>query len=86
MVVCGGYDEAAIGPIAKLPVWAFHGADDATVPVARSRDVIAALKARGGTPRYTEYPASERHGHFSWRPAYADPQLLPWMFGPAATP
>jgi predicted peptidase len=91
VTVCGGYDELTIGPIvqARLPIWAFHAADDPTVPVGRSREMIAALRARGATPRYTEYPASEHHGHFSWRPAYADPQLLPWMFGPAggdATP
>lgn len=91
VMVCGGYDELAIGSIAQahLPIWAFHAADDPTVPVGRSREMIAALRARGATARYTEYPASEHHGHFSWRPAYADPQLLPWMFGPArgdATP
>ncbi|MES1171662.1 MAG: prolyl oligopeptidase family serine peptidase [Bacteroidota bacterium] len=82
VIVCGGYDEAAVAPIARLPLWVFHAADDKTVPVARSRDMIAALKALGGTPRYTEYPATDQHGHFSWRPAFADPGLLPWMFGP----
>jgi predicted peptidase len=83
VIVCGGYDETTVAPIigAHLPVWAFHAADDPTVPIARSRQMIAALRARGGTPKYTEYPASEHHGHFSWRPAYSDPELLPWMFG-----
>jgi predicted peptidase len=84
VIVCGGYDELVVAPIVRLPIWAFHAVDDPTVPVARSRDIIAALKALGGSPRYTEYPASAHHGHASWRPAYADPELLPWMFGPAA--
>ncbi len=81
VIVCGGYDEMTVAPILRIPIWAFHAADDPTVPVGRSRDMITALRSLGGQPRYTEYPASQRHGHFSWKPAYADPDLLPWMFG-----
>jgi len=80
--VCGGYDEDQVGPLVGLSLWAFHAEDDPVVPVGRTRDVIAAMRARGGQPRYTEYPASARHGHFSWIPAYGDRELLPWMFGP----
>ncbi|HEX2661140.1 MAG TPA: prolyl oligopeptidase family serine peptidase, partial [Polyangia bacterium] len=80
--VCGGYDETQVASLVGLPLWAFHAEDDPAVPVGRTRDVIAAIRAHGGTPRYTEYPASAHHGHFSWIPAYGDPQLLPWMFGP----
>lgn len=79
--ICGGYDETALEPIVKLRLWAFHAEDDRTVPVARTRELITALRARGGQPRYTEYPASAKHGHFSWIPAYKDPELLPWLFG-----
>ena len=82
--ICGGYDETQVAGLVGLPLWAFHAADDPAVPVARTRDVIAALRAAGGEPRYTEYPASARHGHFAWIPAYADPGLLPWMFGAAS--
>jgi predicted peptidase len=78
--VCGGYDETKIAPLVDMPVWAFHAADDDSVPVERSRDVIAALRALGGKPKYTEYPAEAHYGHASWNPAYNDPQLLPWMF------
>lgn len=81
--ICGGYDEAAIAPLLRLPLWAFHAEDDPTVPVARTRTIVEALRALGGHPRYTEYPASAGHGHFSWIPAYAEPELLPWMFGAA---
>jgi predicted peptidase len=86
VIVCGGYDELTVAPLirAHLPIWAFHAVDDPTVPVERTREMIAALRAGGGTPRYTEYPASRRTGHLSWKPAYSDPQLLPWMFGPPA--
>lgn len=80
--ICGGYDETQVSALVGLPLWAFHAADDSTVPVARTRDVIDAIRAAGGHPRYTEYPASERHGHFAWIPAYGNPDLLPWLFGP----
>jgi len=82
--ICGGYDETQVGPLVNLPLWAFHAADDPTVPVARTREIIAAISKLGGHPRYTEYPASARYGHHSWIPAYGEPQLLPWMFGAPA--
>jgi MYXO-CTERM domain-containing protein len=79
--VCGGYDDDRVAALVGVPLWAFHAEDDPVVPVGRTRDVIAAIRAHGGQPRYTEYPASAHHGHFSWIPAYGDPELLPWMFG-----
>lgn len=84
VIVCGGHDPLAVAPLVQshLPLWVFHAADDPTVPVQRSREMIAALRAHGAAPRYTEYPASLHLGHPSWVPAYADPGLLPWMLGP----
>lgn len=75
--ICGGGDVAQAKAIKDVPVWAFHGDDDGVVKVRRSRDMIAAIKAAGGKPRYTEYP---KVGHFSWGPAYNDPELYAWMF------
>jgi predicted peptidase len=75
--VCGGADEATAPKIKDLPVWAFHGAKDTTVKPDRSRNMIAALKKAGGTPKYTEYPDV---GHNSWDPAFADPKLYEWLF------
>jgi predicted peptidase len=75
--VCGGGDEATAGKIAKIPVWAFHGAKDGVVKPARSRNMVEALKKAGGTPKYTEYPTV---GHDSWVPTYRDPELYKWLF------
>ncbi len=76
--ICGGGDESQAARLVGIPVWAFHGDEDAAVPVARSRNMITAIKAAGGTPKYTEYPG---FGHHSWVPAYADDSgLLDWMF------
>jgi predicted peptidase len=75
--ICGGGDENDAKTLAKIPIWTFHGAKDTAVPVARSRNMIAAIKKEGGDPRYTEYP---KEGHASWVPAYRDPELFRWLF------
>jgi len=62
--------------IGKVPVWAFHGADDWLVPARFSRELTQALKDAGGDVRYTEYPGV---GHASWEKAYADPKLFEWL-------
>jgi predicted peptidase len=75
--VCGGGDEALAERIAKVPVWAFHGARDGVVKPARSRNMIEALKQAGASPKYTEYADV---GHNSWVRAYRDPELFRWLF------
>ena len=75
--ICGGADDNAITTAQAVPVWAFHGECDPIVNVQHSRRAVAALQAAGGTPRYTEYP---RVGHDAWAHAFAEPNLLPWLF------
>jgi predicted peptidase len=75
--ICGGGDETTAPRFAGVPVWAFHGAKDNTVPVSRTRKMIEALQQAGGKPRYTEYPDCQ---HNSWDSAIHEPDLLPWLF------
>jgi predicted peptidase len=75
--ICGGGDETTATKIAKIPIWAFHGAKDPAVNVNRTRHMIAALKKAGGEPKYTEYPDE---GHASWVPAYKDAAMMKWLF------
>lgn len=75
--ICGGGDTALAARMAHVPIWAFHGAEDGAVQPRRSRDMIAALKQAGGTPRYTEYPKT---GHDAWTATYRDPELYAWLF------
>jgi len=63
--------------IGKTPVWIFHGGADEVVPPENSRKMKEALKAAGGDVRYTEYPGV---GHNSWDKAYAEPELVTWLF------
>ncbi len=75
--VCGGGDATRIGVAKGVPIWAFHGLLDPTVPVVRTQELIAALKSAGARPMFSEYPYV---GHDSWSNAYGEPELLPWMF------
>lgn len=75
--ICGGADEKQAKAIAKIPVWVFHGDQDGAVPVIRARNMVEAVKKAGGNPKYSEYPGVD---HFSWVPAFAEPELLKWLF------
>jgi predicted peptidase len=76
--VCGGGDKNNVKPLVGLPLWAWHGDADGAVNVERSREMIAAIKAAGGSPKYTELP---KVGHDSWNQAYNGPDnMLPWLF------
>lgn len=76
--VCGGGDPAQMaGPLKDLPIWAFHGDQDQAVLPARSREMVEAIKAAGGTKvKYTEYPGV---GHNSWDRAYGDAEVIAWL-------
>ena len=73
----GGADLETAATVAPVPIWAFHGAQDGAIRPERSRTMIAALADVGGEPRYTEYPAVGRN---AWKRAYAEPDLLSWLF------
>lgn len=88
MAVCGGGDEGAVKPLAGKPLWVFHSEDDQIVPVARSRNMVAAIRAAGGNPAYTEYPASMGLLHLSWNEAFLKtPEIFEGLLGsPAKAP
>jgi len=76
LALCGGGDPSQAATIRDLPVWAFHGDRDEAVPVRGSRQMIAALREAGGSPRYTE---AAGHGHDIWTAAYRDPAVVRWL-------
>lgn len=80
--ICGGGDTHQAEKFKHVPIWNFHGAKDDAVPIERSRSMIQALKDAGAKPKYTEY---KKVGHDSWVNAYAEPDLLPWLFGQKAS-
>jgi len=75
--ICGGCDLANASKLSHIPVWAFHGSLDTTVLPSSSREMMAALRASGGSPRLTEYPDV---AHESWEKALDTPELFDWLF------
>lgn len=73
--VCGGGDPDDAMRIVRIPCWCFHGAADDVIPAEASREMVEALRAAGGSPRYTEFPGV---GHNSWDPAYSMDELYGW--------
>jgi predicted peptidase len=76
LALCGGGDPAQAAALRDVPVWAYHGDQDAAVPVRGSRRMIDALRKAGGSPRYTEIPGG---GHDVWTIAYRDVAVMRWL-------
>lgn len=75
--LCGGGDESKAAQYKGTALWVFHGEKDETVPVANSRQMVAAIKKAGGQVKYTEYPGE---GHSIWTIVAKEPDLLEWLF------
>ncbi|NNM28140.1 MAG: prolyl oligopeptidase family serine peptidase [Akkermansiaceae bacterium] len=64
--------------LAKVPVYAFAGAQDRVVPAERSERMIAAIRKAGGKKaRLKVYPDE---GHNARRVVYSRPEFYDWMF------
>jgi predicted peptidase len=78
VAVCGGGDAARYNKtVKKIPFWIFHGDKDAVVGVEHSRSMVTRLEALKADVKYTEYPEVN---HNSWDYAFAEPELLRWLF------
>lgn len=79
--ICGyGDPDMLAGPLASMPVWAFHGLADKVVPPAKTTDVTKVLRDRRGKDgaelKETLYPGV---GHNSWENAFAEKELPGWF-------
>ncbi len=75
--ICGGGETLVARSLTKTPIWVFHGAKDAIVPLKRSEDMVAAVKRSQGNVEFTVYPEAQ---HDSWTETYANPDMWKWLF------
>ena len=75
--ICGGGDPGTVKSFVAVPVKAFHGAGDRMVLPEKSKMMVEALKAAGGTADYVELPDA---GHECWDQVYRDPDNMRWLF------
>jgi len=76
--ICGGDNLANVNKYKHVPVWIFHGGKDDVVNPAFSIAISNQLKIVGKEVKFTYFPDAN---HNSWDSAFAEPQLLPWLFG-----
>ncbi|MFW5742264.1 MAG: hypothetical protein ACOC2D_03235 [Spirochaetota bacterium] len=77
-VFIGGLlDPQLVGRVYGTPLWVFCDAADERAPIERTRAVVSAIWAGGGTrARYTE----TRDSGPVWNAAWREDRLLPWLF------
>lgn len=76
--ICGGGDTVRYDKqVKKMPFRVFHGDADQVVVVNNSRAMVRRLKQVKAKVQYTEYPGVN---HNSWDNAFAEPDLLRWLF------
>ena len=75
--IAGGWDPSEAAKLKDVPIWVFHGDQDKVVPTKYSQEMVTALKAAGGTPKYTEYKGV---GHDSWSRTYDAAETWDWLF------
>lgn len=75
--ICGGDNVANVKKYKNVPLWIFHGGKDDVVSSELSKDIADQLKIIGKEVKYTLYADAN---HNSWDSAFAEPQLLPWLF------
>jgi predicted peptidase len=75
-----------------VPIWAFHGDNDLTVPASGSTDMVEAIQRAGG--RRAKLTLYKGVGHAALNMAWTQDDLVEWVFsqqrpqpttGPAAT-
>ncbi|RZK60396.1 MAG: phospholipase [Pedobacter sp.] len=76
--ICGGDKIANAKKYKNVPMWIFHGGLDDVVNPQLSYSVFRELRKLGQEPKYTIYPKAN---HNSWDSAFAEADLLPWLFG-----
>jgi predicted peptidase len=74
--ICGGGNPILARRIKDIPAWVFHGDADRVVPVARSEEMVEALKKVGADVKFTHYEGVD---HDSWTRTYANEELYQWM-------
>ena len=77
VAICGGAHPATAKQLRKTNWWIFHGAKDDVVLPEYSQQMADALHKARASVKFTLYPNAN---HNSWDPAFAEPELLQWLF------
>ncbi|HMB63522.1 MAG TPA: prolyl oligopeptidase family serine peptidase [Eudoraea sp.] len=59
-----------------MPIWVFHGTEDASISYSESEEMVNKLRSMGYDVKFTTY---EGVGHSSWVQAYTTQELYEWF-------
>jgi len=68
--------------LAQMPVWLFHGTADASAPIAETKELVQAIEAAGGHPRFNSF---EGRDHFILD-VYDQPDVYDWLLQHSEAP
>ena len=74
--VAGGGRIETSSELANLPIWAFHGDEDKTVPIEGTTKIIEAIQTAGGKPKLTIFPKT---GHGIGNQVFSRTDVYDWL-------
>jgi predicted peptidase len=78
--ICGGANPKTASAIKETAFWIFHGKNDDVVPYQLSENMFIALQ-EFYVHEESYLTLFDNTNHNSWDRAFAEPDLLPWLFG-----
>jgi predicted peptidase len=75
--IAGGGNPALAKSLATIPIWAFHGKNDKTVPIDQTNRMVEAIRAAGGQPNVT---ILTNEGHGICENVWERDDLWQWLF------
>ena len=83
LAICGGADTIRAERLKNKPIYAVHCYNDNTVPYEGTKEMVDAIRSRGGTSIIFETPDKEGKGYGghtgAWYYASREPQILNWL-------
>ena len=76
LTVAGGADAKLAKKLNAIPIWAFHGDHDETVPIQSTEAIVRAIRDVGGAPRLD---VLHGFGHAIQRQVFARPEVSSWL-------
>lgn len=76
--ICGWGDPTQASKMTDIPIWIYHGELDDTVSIDKSESMYNAITGAGG--KKIKFTRLERTSHSAWLEAFADRELISWMF------
>jgi len=83
VVVAGSGDASTAADLKTIPIWAFHGTRDFTVPFEEGQRMLSAVKEAGGRAWFTELTKVR---HNIAHVVYGEDSLYEWMLDPGTEP